>query len=512
MENINKTLSRFLFLIVISMILFLDVKLCAQEPAHAAAETPIEIKRAIRYYPLNDAVNVNDIKKNKNGTVNGSVSTTTDRFGREDEALQIDSENTYVTLPNFFEGSDISKGYTVSFWIKVNDPLSHRSGADYPYTDEDTINQIIFARTGTSAESKTLFGVHRVRDRFVANRYVQNQDDDYFEFNVWFWDPANLASDSDDGSKWHFVTLVQGLNFMRIYVGKPDGTFNCRANYFPKQNLSEATRWGLGNPYGKSVTAIDDFAVFAQPLGSDNVEEMFQNSRMTPNLDSPIDTDISGDYYLITNEDFCLSLSTSGEKYNMYEDGDGTQFFDNCTELNLQRIDDESNEYSLRGTGMVKPYLTSDVNNGVNQGIGYSSNSRTFNLYKDSSYDPDSSINRYSIEGNHNQVVTSIRLVRKDPITTELADDFPVPHATSTSINTATKTTIGVSATVVTALIYALNKRKINQAVRNKYRDVKRLLGIGQEPEQQNYSLNQPYQQVPTDEFEEESSSASHCL
>ena len=228
----------------------------------------------IRHYPFNNN-SYKDVKNNKNGSANGVISSTEDRFGNANGAIKFEFQGAFIDLPNLFEGADISSGYSLSFWIKVNDPLSHRDGAGYPYTSDDEISQIIYGRKvfdETTGSASTVFGIQRIRDRLVVNRAVNNQP-----FGLWFWDPANLASDSGDGLNWHFVTLVQGRNFMRIFVGKPGReTLDCRANYFPIQDLSDFADWGIGGIGNmKSIHAIDDFKVYSQVLSESQVNAIF---------------------------------------------------------------------------------------------------------------------------------------------------------------------------------------------------------------------------------------------
>jgi hypothetical protein len=231
----------------------------------------------IRYYPLDDT-NVNDIRNNKNGTKHGSFQAVLDRWGKPSGALQINNNNSYVELPNFFEGADITNGYSISFWMKVDDTTGAPSGSDLPYLPSDRRDQIFFARKGSISSGNTLFGMRRIRDRLVVNRYIPNQRPTK-ELEFWFWDRANLVPYAGTGSDWHFVTLVYTKNAMQVYVGSPNGGFECRANYFAPQNLSEATLWGIGNPDGSSIKYLDEFTVYSIPITELQAKDLFETSR-----------------------------------------------------------------------------------------------------------------------------------------------------------------------------------------------------------------------------------------
>lgn len=226
----------------------------------------------IRDYPLNEA-QVNETINKKNGVKHGNFEAVKNRLGYPQGAIKFNS-NSYIELPNFFEESDVSNGYSVSFWIKVDDPMPPPSGA-LPFTYLDLRDQIFFARKGSITAGSTLFGMARVRDRFIVNRYIPLKDPNP-ELEFWLWDPANLDASSND---WHFVSLVYTKNAMQVYVGKPDGTFNCRANYFAPQDLSQATFWGLGNPNGRSIANLDDFKVYSIPLTKEQVRGAFEAER-----------------------------------------------------------------------------------------------------------------------------------------------------------------------------------------------------------------------------------------
>lgn len=239
------------------------------------AQTTIPDNVIIRDYPLNDA-QVNDVKNNKDGVKHGSFEAVKNRLGYPQGALKINS-NSYVELPNFFEETEVSNGYSVSFWMKVDDPTGPPSGV-LPYLNTDKRDGIFFARKGSITAGTNLFGMTRVRDRLVVNRYIPLKNPNP-ELEFWLWDPVNLDTSPVSGNDWHFVSLVYTKNAMQVYIGKPDGSFNCRANYFAPQDLSQVTFWGLGNPNGSSIGNLDDFKVYSIPLTKEQVRGVFEAER-----------------------------------------------------------------------------------------------------------------------------------------------------------------------------------------------------------------------------------------
>lgn len=238
-------------------------------------------KFKIRAYFFSDG-SLADSKNNKNAIDHdGSLVYIKDRNDQDNNAIQFGDES-YISLPNLFEGADISQGFTMTFWIKVDDPLDSREGSDYPFTGNDDEDQIIYGKT---EDGTTRFGIKRIRDRIAYTRTVNDQP-----FDLWFWDPANLDSSSESGSSWHFVAFVQGTNFSRIFIGKPNsGEVECRANYLPIQDYDDIVNFGIGNPSGNSIFAIDDFEVYATAMTESQVITKYGhdlNKTLKPRIDA----------------------------------------------------------------------------------------------------------------------------------------------------------------------------------------------------------------------------------
>ena len=316
------------------MVLFQFVTLYAQ----SVPFNKIPNSAVIRYYPLDDT-NVNDIKNNNDGTKHGSFQAVQDRWGKPTGALQINNNNSYIELPNFFEGADITNGYSVSFWMKVDDPMGAPLDSDFPYFHTDRRDQIFFARKGSITTGKTLFGMRRIRDRLVVNRYIPNQNPTA-ELEFWLWNPANLIPfHNSDGTDWHFVTLVYTKNSMQVYVGTPNGNFECRANYFAPQNLSEATLWGLGNPDGSSIKYLDEFTVYSVPITELQAKDLFETNWVNSldELAGLTPTEITpGNYYLVNNQDQCM-IQGKGDSisWQTYKDSNGNPKWTLCNKVEV---------------------------------------------------------------------------------------------------------------------------------------------------------------------------------
>lgn len=216
----------------------------------------------IRYYPLDNG-SVKETINRKDGTFHGAMSPYTDRFGRANNAMQL-LKKSYISTPNFFEGSSYSNGYSISFWINIPDSVHKKTGV-IPWAESDPVQRIFYA---TDAQKKAMIGFYYRGDRAVVDRYVVNsKTGDFGSYGLWYWDPINFT----DRIGWYQIFIVQQTNKATIYLFSPDGRMEYALHYMGLQNLSSTAYWGIGGEDNDVPCIIDDFKVYSQALSKDQV-------------------------------------------------------------------------------------------------------------------------------------------------------------------------------------------------------------------------------------------------
>ncbi|MDR2407961.1 MAG: LamG domain-containing protein, partial [Bacteroidales bacterium] len=221
----------------------------------------------IRNYPL-DSMSAVDKASGKNGIIRGVVNNFTDRYGNPLGAMQFPSQ-TYIETPNFFDGVDYTKGFTISFWTYIDENITKKQGGIEPWDNNDTTYHAFYARNA----SNILLGFERRRDRAIINRYVTDINQQIKDFKVWFWDPVNFTNRQG----WYHIILVFNKAKVTAYLNYPNGQNESMSYYFRIQDLSKVALWGLGNNLlGKnsSIKVLDDFKVFAQVFTDAQVQQL----------------------------------------------------------------------------------------------------------------------------------------------------------------------------------------------------------------------------------------------
>ena len=352
--------------IMASLLWFNSIVAQSQSSEDMIPENMISYEDIYRHYPL-DSEDILDLKNGDSGTINGTIETTNGWYPGG-TALRIKEPNSFIDLQNFVPNrSTAPKGFSISFWTKVDQVLGSPTGSNsaLPYLDSDQRDQIFYARTGLNTSDKTLFGMRRIRDRFVLNRYVSLESGTKNELEFWLWDPTSLKTDTG-GTDWHFITIVYRWagdlgeinedypsNMTQVYVGTPDGEIHCRANYFAPQDLSTVREWGLGNPHGQAIEYIDDFMVFSSPLSKGQVGHYFKtahNFKTTYKADldssSPVGDELDNkQYHVLNRENKCLSPSDNLEyEWLDIEGGDSSTGYPQCALFKTNQIDDSDQQ------------------------------------------------------------------------------------------------------------------------------------------------------------------------
>jgi len=206
------------------------------------------------------------------GTGRGNLYGVPDRFGDENRAVGLADYAHIELMESYLRDVDPKKGFTISFWMFINEETLSYSDSQIFYANDDPSDQNIF---GMSIKNKLL----------SIDRYIDN-DGTQIPWKLWFWDPIALKIDAD-GNWFQVILTLKGNtqeyddigSFIAVYLGKPDGTQVSRHNYFLPQNLENAVKWGFGNPNGTNVKGLSDFKVYNEAFTDLDAKAAFDSER-----------------------------------------------------------------------------------------------------------------------------------------------------------------------------------------------------------------------------------------
>ncbi len=217
-----------------------------------------------RHYPLNNGQGTETVGR-YDGTFWGPPNVIEDRFGNTNGAVKFDINGTLNT-PSFISDFDyMNTGLTLSFWIKNEDYVWKKSGT-IPWDDSDYPVWSFFVMKDFDT---SLLGMYRHRDRAVLDRYTTDANNNLKNWGVWLWDPVNFTGIVG----WYHVVISYEKSRTFLYLFYPTGKVSSCVIYSGLQNLSAATKWGLGNPNGNSFP-IDDFKVYQGSATEAQAREM----------------------------------------------------------------------------------------------------------------------------------------------------------------------------------------------------------------------------------------------
>lgn len=226
-----------------------------------------QLPRPIRYYPLSN-LDYRDVINRKDGVLKrGNTYSYPDRFGNAAGAMQF-SPNAYVETPDFFAGTTIRDGFSLSFWIYIDENYSKNTGA-YPWQDTDKIFRAFFSYD--AKDDCNLFGFYHRRDRAVVDRYtISVKEGKLKNWGIWYWDPVNFTNRIG----WYQVFLVCKKNMTYLYMFYPNSQMEYALYYMGYQTFVAASNWGLGSITDTSNRYLDDFKVYDQVLTKEQVIEL----------------------------------------------------------------------------------------------------------------------------------------------------------------------------------------------------------------------------------------------
>jgi hypothetical protein len=239
---------------------------------------------ALAFYPCKKIKNsvIGDFMHGRTGT-GINIDFTSDRFNHSNEAIEIQPDG-YVFLPAFYlpllddpkaPVCNPEKGFTISFWTKIDQAPSSSPNASIPYTSDDPTYQILFIyKTFSDLNQKLIGGISMIRDRLVINRYIPLNPPRPWQ--LWLWDPVSF----ENLQGWYHIVYSQKENAIRVVMFKPDNSEACRLNYFMAQNYDSTMKFGFGNPFPQSephinaIKYLDDVRIYNWPFSQAEAEAL----------------------------------------------------------------------------------------------------------------------------------------------------------------------------------------------------------------------------------------------
>lgn len=216
-----------------------------------------------RHYTFDNGSTVDRISR-EDGVISGTYILHPDRFGNTNGAIKF-SANSFLSTPSFFNNSQYQEGFSISFWINIEDNHYKEFGR-HPWTQYDPIVRAFFCKK----DNTPLLGFYRRADRAVIDRYTTNNHGSNANWALWMWDPVNFTQRTG----WYHIVLSYEKSRMYMYVFYPNGQVERCLHYFGIQELPLATAdWGIGNDSGESLL-IDDFKVFSGNFSYEDARDL----------------------------------------------------------------------------------------------------------------------------------------------------------------------------------------------------------------------------------------------
>jgi hypothetical protein len=272
----GKIMSMFLRkskLSVVIVICFLSLWGCSSNPAAPRTGSAIPTNGLVAYYPFNG--NANDESGNGNNGVVYGATLTGDRFGRQNSAFLFNgTSDDYIDLGTW--NPITSNNYTLSAWIKVDDPSTNSFDGWYC--------GYILAKGNDNQQNS--YGIEigstlQYSDGSIGNTTVGSMTNVIGPGSaVWATSPKGILT----AEQWHFVTSSLNNQDLRVYVdGQPlnssivTGTLSITTAslWIGGQNRSVYNFWFKGS--------IDDVRIYNRALSPTEIQSLYDEGGWTGN-------------------------------------------------------------------------------------------------------------------------------------------------------------------------------------------------------------------------------------
>ncbi len=241
-------------------------------------DSSINPEELVAYYPFNG--NANDESGNGlNGTEQGGVALTTDRFGNSNSAYSFDGIDDYIEIPH----NDIlnlgTSDFAIALWLNISSNISPSDG-------EACAIYKISADGGFNINIRDAAEGHG-RPRAMVRGSVDK--------DLWA-EPQELDLRDD---QWHYITLIRDGDNGYLYI---DGQQNNSGTGFLNLNVSSTKPLYIGEPNisggnGDYKGLIDDVTIFNCALSATQIDSLYHLNGWSPSGDSV--ADIDGNVYHI---------------------------------------------------------------------------------------------------------------------------------------------------------------------------------------------------------------------
>lgn len=279
-----------------------------------------------------------------------------DRFGEEGGATGFDPKS-FMALPALFDGEDYKKGFTITFWVYINEDYKRREGWR-PWGDADATYRSFFALT----HQESVLGFAHRGDRALLDRYVVRDDGTVKNYPIWFWDPVNFTSRQG----WYMVALSYATNHMRCFLFYPDGEMAYAMHYFGIQDLSSATQWGIGSLDLPHTQMLDDFKVYEKTLEKEEVRTLYSMEAPPRGMYRIETVNYPSSYVQTLNKAVDVNQSLSGQSLSM-----GREF---TSQWVFEHMPNTVNGYHIR-MGYTDYYLVGSAKAGTHVMTGQKADS-----------------------------------------------------------------------------------------------------------------------------------------
>jgi hypothetical protein len=205
------------------------------------------------YYPFSG--NANDESGNGfDGTENGGITLTSDRFGNADSAYTFDGVDDYIDLGNTIPIGGVEHSATITLWVRIDQYPStgyayvfladYNSGGDSTYA----FQALVSGTTQTAGFST----------KYNGTGYSCNS-------------PNELGL-----SEWHFLTaVIDGSSNLNFYI---DGILVSTTLYEASVNYIASPHWRIGRNYYSNVMHkgdIDDVRIYDRVLTDQEISNLY---------------------------------------------------------------------------------------------------------------------------------------------------------------------------------------------------------------------------------------------
>ena len=251
------------------------------------------VSNSYHYYNFEGSSYLQDRGRvNNNLRISGNISRTSGKSGTANTAIKINSGYLSFTRP-LGETYDYTKGFTFSFWTKIDEDYSN-----VPYSIPDWTNGRHILQAKDRGSGQTIFGLERFNEVIGINRYSPLSGEPWV---LWPYNPADFTSME---SGWYNVIISFRANYFEIFVLKPGNDpvtmkrFNAWNEYYGMHDQTRlattAIEWSLGGRDGSSIEFLDDVRFYNWPLSYSDAKALANYS--APDPDDQIEFAIIGDF------------------------------------------------------------------------------------------------------------------------------------------------------------------------------------------------------------------------